>query len=161
MGSKVCCDGSDCGCMGADVRSYILWASGAAPAPFQSRVAPCMETCFGAGVAGDAGLRSDALLEEVLELLQSVGYDQDRVGMMARYVWSREPGRTAQEVGGVMISIAAFCSARGMDMAELGETELARMWSKVDRIRQKQAAKPIGDKLAAYADTGSDGSMRF
>lgn len=35
-----------------------------------------------------------------------------------------------------------LCLATGHDMHEAGETELARIWQKIDKIRAKQAAKP-------------------
>ncbi len=46
-----------------------------------------------------------------------------------------------------MVTLAAHCLAHGVDMHEAGETELARIWTKVDTIRAKQAAKPKGSAL--------------
>jgi hypothetical protein len=45
------------------------------------------------------------------------------------------------------ISLAAYCLAHNLNMHEAGETELARIWTKVDAIRAKQAAKPVGSAL--------------
>lgn len=115
--------------------------------PFQARVQPWMTACFGATIAGDRVERGDRLLEEVFELLQSGGYDQERVMALCGYVWSREVGEPAQEVGGVMVTLAAYCLAHGLDMHAAAETELARVWTKVEKIRAKQAAKPTGSAL--------------
>ena len=115
--------------------------------PFQARVAPWMATTFTPEICADEVERGDRLLEETLELLQARGYDPARVGALRDYVWGRPVGETAQEVGGVMICLAALCLAVGVDMHEAGETELARIWTKVEQIRAKQAAKPTGSAL--------------
>ncbi|ESZ60514.1 hypothetical protein NL532_24345 [Mesorhizobium sp. C120A] len=114
---------------------------------FQSRVQPWMMACFGAEISGDKVERGDRLLEEVLELLQSNDYDPARVVALRDYVWSRPAGEPFQEVGGVQVTLAAYCLAHGLNMHEAGETELARIWTKVDKIRAKQAAKPVGSAL--------------
>jgi hypothetical protein len=41
-----------------------------------------------------------------------------------------------------MVTLSALCSCVGIDMADAGETELARVWTKIDQIRAKQATKP-------------------
>jgi hypothetical protein len=46
-----------------------------------------------------------------------------------------------------MVTLAAYCNAFGLDMYEAGETELSRIWTKVEAIRAKQAAKPTGSAL--------------
>lgn len=113
-----------------------------AAANFQDRVQPWMDACFGAEISGDMVERGDRLLEEVLELLQSGGYDFGRVVPLRDYVAGRPAGEPSQEVGGVMVTLAAYCLAAGLDMHAAGETELARIWTKVEEIRAKQAAKP-------------------
>lgn len=115
--------------------------------PFQARVKPWMTTCFGEAVSNDQLERGDRLAEEVLELLQSGGYPKSRFFALIGYVYSRPVGEPSQEVGGVMVTLAAYCLAHGIDMHEAGETELARVWTKVEQIRAKQAAKPTGSAL--------------
>lgn len=122
-------------------------APAAEPVAFQARVAPWMDACFGAEIASDRLERGDRLLEEVLELLQSGEYPQERVAALIGYVWSRPKGEPAQEVGGVMVTLAAYCLAHGIGMHDAGEVELARVWTKVEKIREKQAAKPTGSAL--------------
>jgi hypothetical protein len=41
-----------------------------------------------------------------------------------------------------MNTLAALCLAQGVDMEEAAIVELARCWAKIDRIREKQKAKP-------------------
>jgi hypothetical protein len=110
---------------------------------FQNRVAPWMQECFGPEISADRVERGDRLLEETLELLQSGGYDKERVAELVNYVWGRPAGEPAQEVGGVMVTLAAYCLAHALDMQEAGEVELARILQPaiVARIRAKQAAK--------------------
>lgn len=114
---------------------------------FQNRVKPWMDECFGPAISADPLERGDRLLEEVFELLQAGQYPRERVAALASYVWSRPEGDPSQEVGGVMVTLAAYCLAHGLDMHSSGETELARIWTKVDAIRAKQAAKPTGSAL--------------
>lgn len=114
---------------------------------FQGRVRCWAETCFGADVSDDKLERADRLLEEVFELLQSVEYPRERISALEEYVWSRPSGEPSQETGGVMTTLAAFCSAHGLNMHKCGEDELRRIWTKVEIIRAKQAAKPSGSAL--------------
>lgn len=114
---------------------------------FQARVGHWMQACFGPAISADRLERGDRLLEEVLELLQSGGYPPERVAALTGYVWSRPAGQPPQEVGGVEVTLAAYCLAHGLDKHEAGETELARIWTKVEAIRAKQAAKPTGSAL--------------
>lgn len=115
---------------------------------FQSRVAPWMETTFGPVVSGDKLERADRFIEEALELVQTVpGFSAERAHALVDYTFGRPVGQPAQEVGGVMVTLAAFCLANGLDLHDEAETELARVWTKVEQIRAKQAAKPKGSAL--------------
>ena len=114
---------------------------------FQSRVQAWMLTCFGEKISSDRLERGDRLLEEVFELLQSGNYPRERVAALEQYVWSRDIGNPAQEVGGVMTTLASYCLAHGLDMHNAAENELARVWTMVEKIRAKQAAKPKGSAL--------------
>ncbi|WP_234900304.1 hypothetical protein [Rhizobium skierniewicense] len=113
----------------------------------QDRVQPWMMACFGPEISADRLERGDRLLEEVFELLQSGDYPRERIRALEDYTFSRQKGEAAQEVGGVMITLAAYCLAHGLNMHEAGETELTRIWTKVEKIRAKQAAKPTGSAL--------------
>ena len=109
---------------------------------FQDRVDPWLIACFGEGIARDGIERNHRFLEEALELVQSTGCTQSEAHQLVDYVYGRPVGDPVQEVGGVMNTLAALCLAHGMDMHECGEVELARVWTKVEKIRAKQAAKP-------------------
>ncbi len=109
---------------------------------FQARVQPWMMACFGAAISADGVERNHRFLEESLELVQACGCTASEAHQLVDYVFGRPVGERAQEVGGVMVTLAALCLAQGLDMHAAGDTELARIWTKVEAIRAKQAAKP-------------------
>lgn len=110
---------------------------------FQNRVKPWMHECFGPVVSADKLERGDRLLEEVLELLQSGDYPPDRVAALVQYTFGRPKGEPSQEVGGVMVTLAAYCLAHDLDMHISGEVELERINQPevIEKIRAKQAKK--------------------
>lgn len=117
--------------------------------PFQQRVQPWLLACFGAEIAGDKQERNHRFLEEAVELVQANGCTASEAHQLVDYVFGRPVGEPAQEVGGVMVTLAALCLASGLDMHQAGEVELARIWGKVEQIRAKQAAKPKHSPLPA------------
>ena len=123
-----------------------------AEGPFQSRVNDWMMVCFGPEIAADKLERADRFIEEALELSQTwPDFTAERAHALVDYVFNRPVGEPAQEVGGVMVTLAALCNTGGIDIETAAETELARVWTKVDAIRAKQAAKPTGSALPIAA----------
>lgn len=57
--------------------------------------------------------------------------------------FGRDKGELVQEVGGVMITLMSLCTVIDVDADVAGETELARVWDKIDVIRTKQQGKPV------------------
>ncbi len=135
-----------------------------AQVPFQQRVQPWMLACFGAEISADKLERNHRFFEEAGELVQACGMTREEAHMLVDYTWSRPVGEATQEVGGVMVTLAALCVANELDMHAAGETELARVWTMVEQIRAKQAAKPKNSPLPgpseprapyAWSDTGA------
>lgn len=118
---------------------------------FQQRVKPWLVECFGENFGDDDQERDARAMEEMLELFQARGRSFDEVITLAIYVFSRPKGEVEQELGGVMTTLAAMCLANGLDMHEAGEKELARIWTKVEAIRQKQLSKPKNTVLPGAA----------
>lgn len=118
---------------------------------FQQRVQPWLMECFGPTIAGDREERNHRFLEEALELVQACGCSASDAHQLVDYVFGRPVGDPAQEVGGVMVTLAALCLANGLDMHDAAEVELARIWTKVEAIRAKQAAKPKHSPLPEHA----------
>ena len=113
--------------------------------PYQARVAEWMMTCFGADITGSLPERCFRFFEEAGELCQALGMTEDQARDLVAYTWSREKGEPAQEIGGVMVTLAAMCHAAALEMAAAGEIELARINTPetIDKIRRKHHAKTL------------------
>ncbi len=88
----------------------------------QEAVGEWARHCF-----GDAAMtpeeRIARFLEEAIELAQAVGFPATRIERLIEYVYARPPGNVGQEVGGVEVTLLAFCetfelSAEGCEAAE-------------------------------------------
>lgn len=139
-----------CGGMAESIYRKIVEAH--SDTSFQPRVKPWMDACFGEKISMDRLERKDRFAEEALELLQSLEMPKERILALVDYVYGREVGYPPQEVGGTMVTLAALCLAHGMNMHALAETELARIWTKVESIREKQRNKPTGSALPIAVD---------
>lgn len=135
----------------------------AAPGPgdddasLQERVSPWVLECLGEKSANDLQLRSHRFMEESVELVQSCGCTQDEVLQIVEWVYGRDVGEKEQEVGGVMITLAALCLAHGLDLHAEAETELARIWENCDGIRKKQEFKPVFGEGAGRVSVFEEG----
>lgn len=116
---------------------------------FQARVEPWMAECFGPRISADTTERNDRFIEEALELVQAGGMPKEHVLALVDYTYGRPVGDLPQEVGGVMVTLAALCLAQGVDMHVEAETELARISTPdmIAKIRAKQESKPRGSPL--------------
>lgn len=108
----------------------------------QRRAHEWMMSCFGPTITNNREERGNRFLEEAVELVQACGMPPERAHRLVDYVYGRPIGERRQEVGGVELTLAALCTAYGIDKAEAAEAELARAWHNIDKIRLKQAAKP-------------------
>ena len=94
-------------------------------------------SCFGVPLQEIKQERVYRFLEESIELSQALGCSEEDAVRLVRYVFSRPVGDPAQEVGGVMLTTAALCSAHNLDMEKSAEDELLRVWENIDKIRSK------------------------
>ena len=111
---------------------------------FQHQVANWMYACFGTEITADKKERNHRFLEEALELVQSRGCTKEEAQMLVEYVFARPVGQEEQELGGVMLTLAALANTSELELLQSGQKELIRCWNKIDKIRQKQATKPQG-----------------
>jgi hypothetical protein len=111
---------------------------------YQNGVRQWMLLCFGEGIAADTAERNHRFLEEALELVQALNCSKADVLQLVDYVFDRPVGEPGQEVGGVMVCLAALCDANRINMKQEGERELARInqFDVLTKIRAKQAKKP-------------------
>lgn len=114
---------------------------------YQNRVQAWLHACFGSEVSANQAERNHRFFEEAVELVQACGCTQAEANQLVDYVYSRPVGKKEQEVGGVMIGLSGLCLAQGIDFVHAGETELSRVWTVIDQIRAKQAAKPAHSPL--------------
>ncbi|MBY3233377.1 hypothetical protein HFO17_02165 [Rhizobium laguerreae] len=114
---------------------------------FQHRVWQWVVACFPPSAHLNIQERNHRFLEEALELAQASSCTKQEAHDLVEYVFGRAKGDVHQEVGGVMVTLAALCNAAQIEMDEAAECELDRNWSHIDRIRAKQATKPQGSAL--------------
>ena len=114
---------------------------------FQQRVREWVVACFPTSSGLDVQERNHRFLEEALELAQANFCTKEEALELVEYVFGRAKGDVHQEVGGVLVTLAALCNATSIDMDDAAEKELDRNWSRIDRIRAKQATKPQGSAL--------------
>ena len=141
--------------VGATTRETPDVAAGGRGA-FQENVRQWLLACFGPKIAADKIERNHRFIEEALELVQAAGCTQSEAHQLVDYVFNRPVGEIEQEIGGVMITLAALCLAHGFDMVEAGDKEMLRVWSKVEQIRAKHAAKPKHSPLPEHAPGHTD-----
>lgn len=141
-----------------DSDRFMGWcmAMQAAAEAFQSRVQPWMMECFGAEISADRMERNHRFFEEASELVQACGMTASEAHQLVDYTWGRTIGERNQEVGGVIVTLAALCLANSLDMHAAGEAELARISAPetMTKIRAKQAAKPKHSPLPEAPEVG-------
>lgn len=110
---------------------------------FQAQVQNWCVNTFGEEIANDTRERNWRFLEEALELGQSLKMEKAEALTLVDYVFSRPVGEPKQELGGVMVTLAALAAASNMDMLDVGDIELSRVSTPemVAKIRAKQDAK--------------------
>lgn len=121
---------------------------------FQFRVHAWMLECFGSEVAADRRERGHRFLEESLELSQAIGCTREEAHQLVEYVFNRPAGDPGQEVGGVMLTLAALCTATPASMLTEGEIELRRVNTPEmnAKIRANHMSKPIRSPLPGYSE---------
>lgn len=121
---------------------------------FQNGVEHWMRVCFGRKIAADKVERNHRFLEEALELVQAAGCTASEAHQLVDYVYGRPVGELKQEVGGVAVTLAALRLAHDIRLWKCADDELARVWTMVDAIRAKQAAKPKHSPLPGPSEPG-------
>lgn len=110
---------------------------------YQIDVRSWMLITFGEAISANVTERNFRFLEEALELVQSLGCTKDDALRLVDYVFGRPPGDPEQELGGVMVTLAALSNASGLSMKAEAGAELARISTPemIEKIRSKQQAK--------------------
>lgn len=103
----------------------------------------CLE-CFGERILYNKEERNLRFLEESLELVQAAGMSKTQALQVLDYVYNRPVGELKQEVGGVMVTLSALCTAHELDLGccMMDEVNSISEPARIEKIRSKQAAKP-------------------
>jgi len=123
---------------------------------FQMGVAMWMRKCFGPhkpAVAQTAEPTDDGyarnvrhwrFFEEVVETMQAGSIPKSDLLALVDYTYDRPVGVFRQEIGGVLITLAALCNREEVSMEQAGMDELMRISTPemIEKIRAKQATKP-------------------
>lgn len=108
----------------------------------QQLVADWVERTFGHATATHPVERALRVLEEALELAQAVDVPFSLVEKLTLTVFARDPGEPFQEVGGIAITLLAFCSALSIDSEQAEFAELRRILAKDgEHFRRRQREK--------------------
>lgn len=96
-------------------------------------------------------------LEEALELVQAEDITKEEVIRFVDFIWDRPKGEPLQEVGGVMLTLRAYCVSRWYSVAALERLEWARVQSLgLDHFRERQKIKAdagLSLQISAKEDT--------
>lgn len=111
---------------------------------YQERVTNWLLQCFGPEISSDKTERCFRFIEESLELVQALGITKHQVLQLVDYTFDRPLGEPKQEVGGVMVTLAALCFAADLNLENCAEDEYKRILLKIDKIREKHFSKPKG-----------------
>lgn len=114
---------------------------------FQREVYRWVKECMGRTTAMDKWERSARFLEEALELVQASGMAKEDVLRLVDYTYGREPGEVKEEVGQVIVTLAALCTAHSVNLDNSAESEINRVWMRIHKIREKHRGKPRNSPL--------------
>ena len=120
---------------------------------YQTRAVNWVREAFGSQPVDCKQERAHRFLEEALEAVQAAGTTYPEALQLVDYVFSRPVGEVGQEVGGVLLTLAPFAAAYGVDMTAAGEAELARVNTPeiITKCRAKNASKPRNSPLPGTA----------
>ena len=102
---------------------------------------------FGMGVFSDSRERGYRVLEESLELAQSVGVTENEALGLVEYVFGREPGTTTEEAGDLLVALSALAAAEEVGLEIAVTNTLHRNWLNIEKIRAKHVGKKVRGPL--------------
>jgi NTP pyrophosphatase (non-canonical NTP hydrolase) len=110
---------------------------------YQERVRAWTKECFGDDIDLHRPTRQAQFLEEALECVQAAGLSREIAHGIVDHIYAKRPGHLDSEVGDVMTSFAAFCTAHDVNLNGCSEAALSRCIQSTDKIREKQKTKPF------------------
>lgn len=108
----------------------------------QRQVIAWARRSFGDAVADNRIERVLRVLEEALELAQAEGLQLGAARHLASLVFSRLPGKSMQEVGGVSVTLLAYCEIAELSADQCERAEIDRILAKpLEHFRRRQNEK--------------------
>jgi NTP pyrophosphatase (non-canonical NTP hydrolase) len=96
----------------------------------QHRIADWCAAAFGKDHATNIEQRGLRLAEEAIEAAQAANCDPATLHKLIDYIYAKEPGALAQELGGVGLCVLAMANAAGIDADDAESAECERVLSK-------------------------------
>jgi hypothetical protein len=125
-------------------------------AAMQKSVSKWVNTRFGNECLLDRKERAMRVVEEAMELAQSVGLTYGDCITIAGHVFARPAGEVAQEHAGVMVSLLASATANGFLLEDVTKVEIERIWAvPLETILEKQKMKNRAG-ITKYGGEGND-----
>jgi hypothetical protein len=102
---------------------------------------------IGTKVFGEASMVSTQerlmrFTEEAFEVMQAAGLPLTEVLRMAAHVYERKIGELSQELAGTSVTLHALADAHKIDLEEVTDKEISRVWTDRERIWEKIKGKP-------------------
>lgn len=119
---------------------------------FQNKVALWVTQAFGNQGPADIPERRNRFLEEALELHQACYGTQEEAHALIEYVYNRERGAQGEEIGDVLITVAALANMLGYNMGACAHSKLDSAWANIDSIRAKHLSKPRNSPLPGSSE---------
>lgn len=104
--------------------------------------------CFGGAIADNRAERSLRILEEAAELAQCAGVAKDKIDAIVEEVFSRPVGDHYQEIGGILVTVYAYCESNGMNAEGALMQETKRILNRDPEYFRKRMNEKISKGLA-------------
>jgi NTP pyrophosphatase (non-canonical NTP hydrolase) len=88
-------------------------------------------------------------LEEAVEVAQAGDVSQEQAMAILQRTYSRPIGEINKEIGGLLVTIYAFCGLYGSDPRYLLEREVERVLAKDPEVWRKKHAEKVADGTAS------------
>lgn len=109
---------------------------------FQRIVEGVMAQTFGPDIFKDKPERNQRFLEAAIRLFRSCGGNATEAWRMVDYVYAQPSDAKIEEVGGVMVNLAALCESQDVQSTGLGILYLERIRGNMPRARGIERRKP-------------------
>lgn len=108
----------------------------------QSQIGEEVQKAFGRELFKDPIERSGRVVEESVELAQSLGLSKASCHDLVDFVYAKKKGKAIDEVGDVAMTLYALAESQDISVKGQLENTLSKFKNNVDKIVEKQKTKP-------------------